>query len=171
MIREKLEDLWYDLLYKLKLPIRLYHKVVKFVYYGYYGAKYCRDYDGNGGYTLLYAHIKRVRNFMDSDKTHLLWNSQKGNTGLIRKLYELEELLRRHKDDELESRLQNFRATLDKYEAEIGPRNALSILELGANSKIRKELRLASKKDHMIGKQSKERLDLLISKYLGQFWD
>ena len=79
----------------IKLPKRIYNYVDKFIYYGKAGAK-TYDFDANSLEHLIYAHIKRVRKFMDSDNTHLVWNSER-KKGLIRKLYELEELCKRRK--------------------------------------------------------------------------
>lgn len=167
-----LQKLYYspklDWLFNLiNLPNRIYLYVAKFIYYGKVGAN-CYDFEATSCYELVYAHIKRCRKFMDSDKTHLVWNSQNKPKGLIRKLYELEELLRRYLIDELDSKAHTilvYDSLMTKYDVK------KSIWSLPLSKEDNKLLDIARKSDRMVYKSRKNRLDELMSKYLESFWD
>lgn len=152
-------DWFFDL---LNIPRRIYNYIDKFIYYGFHGAK-TYDYETHSSYYLMYVQIKRVRKFMDSDKTHLMWNSDGNNKGLIRKLYEFEELLKRKYENDLTS-YYYIRKFHDQY-------RHIS-LRKGLNELLRsKEYKLASKKDAMVSKGLEQRFKYMLDHYLEMFWD
>lgn len=144
----------------IKLPKRIYNYIDKFIYYGKAGTK-TYDFDANSLDFLVYAHVKKVRKFMDSDNTHLVWNSEK-KKGLIRKLYELEELCKRKVENEFFN--EGYYITL--YYKKYGHSN---LLEEGI--KNRKAFKKAYTKDLKIAQSRKKRYDKLMSEYLDKFWD
>ena len=146
----------------IKLPKRIYNYVDKFIYYGKAGAK-TYDFDANSLEHLIYAHIKRVRKFMDSDNTHLVWNSER-KKGLIRKLYELEELCKRKIENEFNDGYYTY-LYYEKY-------GYFDLLEnLNKRIKNEKAFKKAYTKDLKIAQSRKKRYDKLMSEYLDKFWD
>jgi len=144
------------------LPKRFYNYVDKFIYYGKAGTK-AHDFDADSLDILIYSHIKRVRKFMDSDKTHLMWNSGR-KRGLIRKLYELEELCKRKVENEF-----NDGYYMSLYYKKYGHFNLLENLNEGIKNK--EAFKKAYAKDLEIAKSRKKRYDKLMSEYLDKFWD
>lgn len=173
-----LKGAWYsDLfnpLYRLfNLPKRLCSYISRFYYYGKVGASETFDFDANSVDHLIYAHIRRVRKFMDSDKTHLVWNSS-GKTGLMKKLYEFEELCKRKCEYDDFNDLYYFSKAMDKYGR--GVKNEVHFCgtvgyRYEQTEKAKKQKHLASKKDRKIAKQREERYYELLTKYMSQFWD
>ena len=172
-----LKGIWhsdlFDPFYRLyKLPNKLYTYITRFYYYGKVGASNTYDYDANSIDELIYAHIKRVRKFMDSDKTHLVWNSKR--SGLMKKLYEFEELCKRKcENDDLNDRYY-FSKVLKKHG--IGTkvtidRNGQTYYTYEQTEDVKKLKRNARKKDKKIAKQRLERYYELLRKYSPQFWD
>jgi hypothetical protein len=143
--------------------LRLYHFIERFFYYGYHGAKYTRAYDASGSHSLIYAHMKRVKKFMNSDKTHLLWNDKPDNKGM-RLLAEFTELARRMSENEMTTHY-NYRKFKDKYP----DYNILS--SSNRDPSIQKEVRLAFKKDRAISKQLTDRYFYLLENKMASFWD
>lgn len=143
----------------IKLPKRIYNYIDKFIYYGKAGTR-TYDFDANGLDILIYAHVKRVRKFMDSDNTHLVWNSER-KKGLIRKLYELEELCKRKVENEFND---GYYITLyyEKYGSSYLLENFI---------KNKKEFKKAYTKDLKIAQSRKKRYNKLMSEYLDKFWD
>ena len=142
---------------------RLILKIQKFFYYGRAGMK-CYDFDAGSISTLMLAHIKRVRKFMDSDNTHLRWNSDRQGKGLMRKLYEFEEICTR-----IESRggFNNY-----YYFSEVRKRYPnIGLFSNNSTPEYRKECRVAMKKDNAVAKQLEERYVYMIKHYVPMFWD
>ena len=144
--------------------LRLYHFGERFFYYGYHGAKYTFDFDASGSHNLIYAHMKRVKKFMNSDKTHLLWND-KSDTKLMRVLAEFTELCKRMSDDEMAT-YYNY----NKFKAKYPDYNIIDILNEKDES-IKKEIRLAFKRDRAIAKQLTDRYYYLLENKMPAFWD
>lgn len=146
----------------IKLPKRIYNYVDKFIYYGKAGTR-TYDFDANSLDILIYAHVKRVRKFMDSDKTHLVWNSER-KKGLIRKLYELEELCKRKVEKEF-----NDGYYINLYYKKHEPLNLFE--KLNKSIEDREAFKKAYTKDLKIAQSRKKRYDKLMSEYLDKFWD
>lgn len=155
-------DIFFPIYKLIKLPKIIYNYIDKFIYYGKAGAK-TYDFDASSLDILIYAHVKRVRKFMDSDKTHLMWNSER-KKGLIRKLYELEELCKRKVENEFND---GYYITL--YYEKYGPSNLLE--RLNQCLKDKKAFKKAYTKDLKIAQSRKKRYDKLMSEYLDRFWD
>lgn len=151
----------------LEMPKKTYRYIRNFIYYGKAGARLC-EYDANGVDELIYAHIKRVRKFMDSDKTHCMWTEK--NKGLIRKLYELEALCKEKVENDLESSYYLEKA-IKKYG--FGKREKLEngcyVIERSDEQK--KAMFIARKKDKLVTRYKKDRYNELLVKYLPLFWD
>lgn len=145
----------------INFPKRLFNYLTRFYYYGKVGASETYDFDASGIDNLIYAHIKRVRKFMDSDKTHLMWNSER-NKGLIRKLYEFEELCRRKCKHYDFNDHYYFGLELDKRGFGI---------KIKECEKVKKAKFKAIKKDEFIAKQRRERYYHLLRFYVAGFWD
>lgn len=164
----------FDPLYRLfNLPKRLYVYITRFYYYGKSGASNTYDFDARGIDDLIYAHIKRVRKYMDSDKTHLVWNSGR-KKGLIRKLYEFEELCRRKCKNEDFNDHYYFSKELDKFGR--GVRKQIIVrgevyYTYEQKQEAKKAKRKAMEKDRKIAKQRSERYYELLTKYVDGFWD
>jgi len=135
-------------------------RIIKFFYYGYYGAKYCVDYDAMSIHSLIYFHMKRVQKFMKSDKTHLVWNYD-DNSKLMRKLDEFVELSKRMHKNELEC-YYNFGLINLPFDSIIDARN---------NAGYMKKFKIALKKDNMVSKVQKERYYKMLKHYVPMFWD
>jgi hypothetical protein len=146
--------------------LRLYHSVVRFFYYGYHGAKYTRDYDANGSHSLIYAHMKRVKKFMNSDETHLLWNDKPDNKGM-KLLAEFTELARRMGENDMSSyyNYHKFKAKYPDYDI-IG-----RLSSENRDRSIEKEMRLAFKRDREISSQLTKRYYYLLENKMASFWD
>lgn len=152
-------DLFLPIYKLIHMPKEILNYLQKFLYYGYYGTK-TYTFDANSVDILIYAHIKKVRRFMDSDNTHLVWNSCK-KTGLIRKLYELEELCKRKiKNDFSSWHYSNI--VREKY-----PDRE----KLFNNPVAKKALSKAIKKDQRVQESLKARYNHLFNHYLPYFWD
>lgn len=146
--------------------LRLYHFVERFLYYGYHGAKYTRAYDASGSHSLIYAHMKRVKKFMNSDKTHLLWNDKPDNK-LMKVMAEFTELARRMSENEMATYV-NYH----KFKAKYPDYNIISRLSSeNRDPKIEKEMKLAFKKDRAISKQLTDRYFYLLENKMASFWD
>lgn len=148
-----------DLKYKI---IIFYEKLCRFFYYGYHGTKtfeFCADSMD----VLIAAHIKRVLKFMESDKTHLIWNDDRDTKGM-RLLREFNELCQR--------KVQNGDRFNPYYFAgQVNKKHGRSIILSRKTSIHRKEFRRAMKKDHMIEKQLQDRYHYLLRKHVPTFWD
>lgn len=154
------------------LPKRIYKYIDKFIYYGKAGTK-TYDFDANSLDILIYAHIKRVRKFMDSDNTHLVWNSER-KRGLIRKLYELEELCKRKIEYSDLNEHYYLKKEIDKYGVGISKKvliNGKTFYTFEKTEEEKKDKSIAIKKDLKIAKSRKKRYDKLMSEYLDKFWD
>lgn len=172
-----IKGIWYsdmfNPLYRLfRLPIKICTYICRFYYYGKVGASSTYDFDACGIDNLIYSHIKRVRKFMDSDNTTLVWNSKR--SGLMKKLYEFEELCKRKcKNDNFNDNYY-FSKALDKYgrgfKKELEMRGDL-YYTYEQTDEAKKEKRKARKKDEKIAKQRQERYYELLRKYVPQFWD
>lgn len=158
-------DLFSPIYNLIGLPKRIYNYVDKFIYYGKAGTK-TYDFDANSVDVLIYAQVKRVRKFMDSDKTHLMWNSDR-KKGLIRKLYELEELCKRKQKNDDFNDFYYARKVHKKYK-----RGDTSFLDMLDKVKgYREEVRKAYKKDGKIAQSRKKRYNELLCNYIERFWD
>ena len=172
-----IKGIWYsdmfNPLYRLfRLPIKICTYICRFYYYGKVGASSTYDFDACGIDNLIYSHIKRVRKFMDSDNTTLVWNSKR--SGLMKKLYEFEELCKRKcKNDNFNDNYY-FSKALDKYgrgfKKELEMRGDL-YYTYEQTDEAKKEKRKARKKDEKIAKQRQERYYELLRKYVPRFWD
>lgn len=164
----------FDPIYRLiNLPKRLYRYIIKFYYYGKVGASKTYDFDATGVDHLIYAHIKRVRKFMDSDQTHLVWNSGRSN-GLIKKLYELEELCSRKCQNDDFNDSYYFSKEYKKYGSGVErkiEKGSSVYFTYDQTEEAKKAKRLAIKKDRKIAEQRRKRYYELLEKYLPQFWD
>lgn len=158
-------DLFHPIYNLIGMPKRIYNFIEKFTYYGKAGTK-TYDFDAGSVDILIYAHVKKVRKFMDSDKTHLVWNSER-NKGLIRKLYELEELCKRkEKNDDFND---FYYANLVNKKYNRKDRDFLELLN--KDPMYRKDIRNAYNKDSMIAQSRKKRYNELLCNYLEKFWD
>jgi hypothetical protein len=133
------------------------HKIRNFFYYGWVG-KDLYDFDAHGCYNLIHAHIKRVKSFMYSDKTHLMWNDDEKNN-LMRKLSEFEELSRQISNETI----MNSRC----YEELEKRHNEGACLRIPLTSK-QKALMLLNWKQE---KGKIDRFNYLFSKYIRYWWD
>lgn len=155
---------WFDPIYRLtKIPHRIYHKIEKFIYYGYYGSM-CWDFDANCINTLIYAHMKRVNKFMNSNKTHLLWNNRIDTKGM-RLLAEFTELSKRMSENELRS-YTFYGKVREKF-----PEETKTLLFNSENKEFKRLMRIAFKKDRAICEQLTERYYYLLKKEVPGFWD
>ena len=145
---------------------RIFTFVKRFLYYGYHGAKHTVDFNAHGIHDLIYAHIKRVKEFMyDPNLTHLEWNSNPNNKNM-RLLRELEELSRRVSEDYSVGFYVN--RVFDKHRSS---EKRISILDRFNNPEFRKELNIARKKDTMIKKGLDDRYWYLLREKVPYFWD
>lgn len=141
---------------------RIYTFIKRFVYYGYHGAKYTRDYDANSVDALIYCHMKRVSDFMHSpNKTHLLWNDSPDTKGMKR-LREFTELAKRRTENDFNDYYYYLKFTEEHPDYEP--------LDFNGN-KYRKQMRLAFKKDRIIADGLEKRYWYMLQKYLPGFWD
>lgn len=172
-----LKGIWYSDIfnpfYRLcHLPSDIYNYIQKFYYYGKIGASKTYDFDASSIDVLIYSHIKRVRKFMDSEDTHLVWNGKR--TGLMKKLYEFEELCKRKcKNDDFND-MYYFSKEFKKYG--LGKkvefiRNGQKYYTYEKSDDHKKATSLARKKDEKIAKQRTKRYYELLEKYVPQFWD
>ncbi len=141
---------------------RLYLRLTKFFYYGYYGSKYCVDYDSGCIHSLIYAHMRRVEKFMLSDNTHLDWNSDP-NSKDMRRLKEFVELSRRmfNSGDIIIHNNYYFNQYVKN-----NPQTKLFDFQ-GENKGLAKAL----EKDRIISKSQTERYWHLLNNKLEHFWD
>lgn len=141
----------------------------RFYYYGKIGADKCFPYDSSCINELTYAHLKKVKEFMHSDNTHLMWNSS-GTTNLMKKLNELTELSRRMCEP---SDTKYSSEVINRYKYLYGVKDFFTINFPNDNIKKRysSELRRAFKRDDLIKKQTEDRYYYLMKKYLQHFWD
>jgi len=140
--------------------------VKRFLYYGYHGAKFTTDYDAEGIHDLIYAHIKRVSDFMhDPNLTHLEWNSDPNNKDM-RRLKELLELADRKRKD------YSVGFYVNKVFEEVrSSGKKISIFDRFNNPEFRKELNIARKKDRMVRKGIEDRYWYLLREKVPSFWD
>lgn len=151
--------------------LRAFLFVKRFIYYGYIGASKTYDFDASGIHNLIHAHMVRVKAFMDSDKTHLVWNDSP-DTGLMKKLAEFTELSRRMADNDLED-LYHFSKVLAE-ERKLFDRKGVFTVNYPSEQVRRAwktKRRVALKKDEMIWKQRKARYYYMLEKYVPGFWD
>lgn len=144
-----------DLLYKIKA---IYQAICRFFYYGKVGMK-CYAFDASAVYDLEYAHMKRVKDFMMSDKTHLMWNDS-NDTKDMKRLIEFTEL----------SRLMS-REVLCMSNYMRLPEHIRDNHEWLYNRPMNKLKRIALKKDRLLEVDRKKRYHQLREKYLETFWD
>ena len=155
---------WFDPIYKLiRIPFRIYRNIDKFIYYGYNGTK-CVDFDASSIHTLIYVHMKRVKKFMNSSNTHLMW-SDDPNTKDMRKLAEFTELSRRMSEYELENHYF-LGKVLRKYDA-----HGKSFFDRINDPEYKKEAKIAIKKDRMKNEQLTRRYYYLLEQKVPGFWD
>lgn len=157
-------DLFHPIYNLIGMPKRIYNYIEKFIYYGKAGTK-THDFDAGSVDVLIYVHVKKVRKFMDSDKTHLVWNSERYK-GLIRKLYELEELCKRKEKNDDFNDFYYAHLVNKKYN-----RYDKDFLEVLEEPKFRKEIMKAYEKDRKIAQSRKKRYNELLCNYLERFWD
>ncbi len=144
---------------------RLFTYIKRFYYYGKIGASETYDFNGSCIHTLIHAHISRVSDFMHDPKaTHLVWNSNPQNK-LMRQLREFTELSRRHVEGEY-SVGHYTKIVFDKHR----PKKVSLIGKLN-DPRIRKEFRIAAKKDLMIKKGLEDRYYYLLRYVVPSFWD
>ena len=163
---------WFDPIYKLtRIPFKLINYCEKFYYYGKIGASNCYDFESHGIYDLIYAHMKRVKKHMHSDKTHLVWNSNSKN-GLMRKLDEFTELSKRMSYNEMDDHY-NFTKTREEAENAYGMKNFFNINYPNEKTKDKwdKKIRIVMKKDDMIKKERINRYYYLMKNVVPRFWD
>lgn len=163
---------WFDPIYKLiRLPSKIIHYIEKFFYYGKIGADSCWDFESHAIHNLVYAHMKRVKKFMHSDQTHLMWNSDPKN-GLMRKLDEFTELARRMSHNEMDDHY-HFSKAREEVRTLYGEKDFFNINY--PNDKIRKKcekrISIAMKKDDMIKKERIDRYYYLMQHVAPGFWD
>ena len=138
--------------------------VKRFLYYGYHGAKFTTDYDAEGVYHLIYAHIKRVSDFMhDPSMTHLEWNSNPNNKDM-RLLREFEELSRRKSVDSITGYYTGL--VFDEVREQGG-----YIFDMLQKQEYRKKFFTARKKDDMIREGLEDRYWYLLRHKVPNFWD
>lgn len=142
---------------------RLYLFITKFFYYGYAGTK-CVDYDASCIHTLIYAHMKRVKKFMYSDKTHLMWNNNVNNKDM-RRLAEFVELSRRMSEHEMQAyyNMSKVREAFPKFD--------ITELFEDKDTDYKKAVRSALKKDRINVAQLKKRYYTLLEERVPRFWD
>jgi len=149
-------------MYKIKYYIR---RIIKFFYYGYHGSK-CFDFDASSGiYRLTAAHMKRVSKFMHSNKTHLVWNDDPNTKGM-RRLREFTELSEGMANNDLQS-FHFYGIFKEKYP----DTNGIDVFRMDRDSKIRRDMSRAFKKDRLVAKCKQERYEYLHKKYMPGFWD
>jgi len=157
---------WFDPIYRLyRKPFNMYHYIEKFIYYGRVGASQCHDFEAGGVHSLIYAHMKRVHKYMNSNNTHLVWND-KPDTKPMRKLAEFLELSKRMSENEMSSYV-NY----DKVKAKYPEKGCMSIFENRGNTPYRQEIRAAFKKDKKVVDARLKRYYDLFEKELPGFWD
>jgi hypothetical protein len=166
---------WFDPVYRaIRFIPNLISDIRKYHYYGKIGmGVHDFDYDP---YTMQAAHISRVKDFMLSDNTHLMWNDNAANNRM-RKLLEASGLLNQLKAGRNYD-INYVGKFLDKYSKKDRQPNCLDgLFDDGRNRKpIRNELydfffKKAAEKDDAIMKGKKERLHYLVEKYGDQWWD
>ena len=140
--------------------------IKRFCYYGYIGASKTYDFEAHGIHTLIHAHMVRVKRFMNSDKTHLLWNDKPDNKGM-KKLAEFTELSKQMAEDEMRPNYY----WLQIYNEQNA--NGLDYFDRinESTEADKKRCGLAFKKDNMISKQRLERYYYMLEKYTPGFWD
>lgn len=155
----------------------MFNKIKKWIYqlkkYHHYGKAGLQTYDFHFcEYVMLAAHLRRVCDFMHSDKTYTLWTDDPNNKPMKR-LREATELAERlAKDPEpIPFAIELF----DKYKS--STRSCLDHLDWRENQKvIPKKLywhfaKAAAEKDAAYQKQLQQRLRTLIEKYGRGWWD
>ena len=149
---------------------KLFNYLYKFFYYGYWGTKTV-PYDANSVDQLIYAHMKETLKFMESDKTHLLWNSsEKQNKGLMRKLKEFVELCDRKRNTEFRC-LHNFSKVIEIYPPRFVKSECGEFFTLESNQESRRLKDIAIKKDNLVTNHLTNRYNYMYTKYISQFWD
>jgi len=156
---------WFDPIYNIyKKPWQIYHRIEKFIYYGRVGSK-CWDFDANCIHDLIYAHMKRVHKFMNSDKTHLTWNDNPNNKGM-RKLAEFTELSKRMSENEMKTYV-NYDRVKKRYPA----KDVLDIFSRSEDSTYKRDISRAFAADQKIVDERLKRYYHLLEKDVRGFWD
>ena len=147
---------------KIRAAIRF---IKRFCYYGYHGAKHTVDFDASSMDHLIYAHIKRVNDFMhDPTRTHLLWNSKPENRRM-RLLREFTELSAR-RTDKYEVGYY-FSQHCNKWSGN-GRRDIFDRIN---DPQYRKESKIAMRKDNMKKRGEEDRYYYLLRHLVPTFWD
>lgn len=137
--------------------------IKRFCYYGYIGASKTYDFDAAGIHTLIHAHMVRVKKFMNSDDTHLMWNDKPDTKGMKR-LTEFTELSRIVAYDSHVG--PNFNKVCDDYR-----RDGECFLDRLNDEDYKKDSRIAIKKDQLIYNHQQKRYYYMLEKYVPGFWD
>lgn len=141
--------------------------------YHYYGKAGLQTYDFHFcEYRLLAAHLRRVCDFMHSDKTYTLWTDNPNNKSMKR-LREATELAERLAEDP--EPISNMSKLFDKYKSD--RKSILDKYDRRLNRKIIPEklyryyFKKAQDRDQAQGKYLEDRLRTLIDKYGRGWWD
>jgi len=140
--------------------------IKRFFYYGRIGASRTRDYDANGIHELIHAHMVRVKRYMNSRDTHLVWNDKPDTRGM-RLLAEFTELSRRMAEDGMQTHYYwgiIYNESLESGECYFDKMNNRSEEES-------RRTKVAFKKDSMVTKCQLERYYYLLEKNVDGFWD
>ena len=155
---------WFDPIYRIiNIPNRIYLTVSKFIYYGYAGTK-CVDFDASCIHNLIYAHMNRVSKYMNSDKTHLVWNNDPTTKGM-RKLAEFTELSRRMAENEMRD-YHFYGEVKKKY-----PSKSFEDMFGKKDPEYKRLIGIAFKKDRNVVDGLVKRYYHLLEKEVSGFWD
>lgn len=153
-----------------------YEQLCRFFYYGW-KMKDAYEYDYNSVEQAQYFSLLRLKKFMDSDKTHLMWNDSK-DTKLMKRLAETVELSKylvnhdrsfknyrklrkKYKSNKKRGRFDIFEDTFMEY------KNAKPI----DDKLFRFMMKKAFERDGKEYKAKKKRFEHLMSTYLQHWWD
>jgi hypothetical protein len=155
---------WFDPIYRLyRKPFEIYHRIEKFIYYGRVGSK-CWDFDANCIHDLIYAHIKRVHEYMNSSKTNSVWND-KQDTKPMRKLAEFKHLSKMMAENEMRY-YENYNKVKLKYPDKTGMMAITSECP-----QYKRDIRRAFKLDQKVVDERLKRYYNLLEVDVPGFWD
>lgn len=147
-----------------------YEMLCRMLFWGW-NMRHSYDFDAQTLYDIIYLKLDRVYNCMLSD-SHCAWNSSP-DTKLMRRLYEARTLAKRLSEGDM---YLNSSVKLTEKYRDIKPRGLLSSY-LDQNSKPIESklysyiLKKAFEKDNTRYQTDKQRLFMLLNKYLSEWWD
>lgn len=145
----------------------LVHNTKKFIHYGKAGLE-CYDFDAHGIYHMLYAHLSRVYEFMNSDKTHLMWNNNK-QSKLMRRLTECLYLCDYLKND---SQIIGDRlSTYFEEERSLSENRGKNFFDSDYKRLSKTRFRAFQKLDRAEYDYKKKRFFHLLERYANGWWD